>query len=166
MELDEILLFFLESIDEKVISNVETLLYKAPEISTTSGGYTNKVDIWSIGICGYEMVSLMKPFNDNPEVIQYFFGKHKYQKLSKENNPFLVNIVNKMLKAQPADRPSADELLQVMSELCKHNEIIINCNVCMHKFCSISSFPLLFCPLKICKWFSHLKHHRFNVYYF
>ena len=150
MELDEILLFFLESIDEKVISNVETLLFKAPEISTTSGGYTNKVDIWSIGICGYEMVSLMKPFNDNPEVIQYFFGKHKYQKLSKENNPFLVNIVNKMLKGQPTDRPSADELLQVMSDLCKHDELIINCTTCTQRFCSKSSLPILCNSLKLC----------------
>ena len=31
-------------------------LYKAPEVKPDGQGYTNKIDVWAIGIMAYEML--------------------------------------------------------------------------------------------------------------
>ena len=40
-------------------------LYKAPEVSPEGEGYTNKIDVWAIGIMAYEMLVGKNPFIEN-----------------------------------------------------------------------------------------------------
>lgn len=51
-----------------------TMMYVAPEILLTHGrgAYTNKVDVWSLGVILYTCLSALTPFNNNnPRISLY-----------------------------------------------------------------------------------------------
>ena len=82
----------------------------APEVFKRN--YCNKVDIWSLGVCGYEMISFGLPFANEADICNV---KIPYKKLPSDNHPTLVPLVHQMLNRDVRDRPSATKILETIS---------------------------------------------------
>ena len=84
--------------------------YIAPEMLMKKG-HDTRVDIWSIGILMFELLSGYSPFvaKSNQELYQNI-RKLKIQ-WHKDMPPFAKNLISKILKLNPLDRPSFDEIL-------------------------------------------------------
>ena len=87
----------------------------APEV-ILGRRYNMKADIWSLGVCGYEMLSFRKPFKDQGDVLEYLYFKFDYEQLSLHTHPFLVLLVQQMLKQDESKRPTDSEVLQQLLE--------------------------------------------------
>ena len=79
--------------------------------------YGNKVDVWSLGVCGYQMISFQLPFNDEFDVLDVNIN---YTNLSGDNP--LVPLVQQMLNKDVASRPSGIEMFESIQLLlsCKY----------------------------------------------
>ena len=84
--------------------------YIAPEMLMKKG-HDTRVDIWSIGILMFELLSGYSPFvaKSNQELYQNL-RKLKIQ-WPKDMPPLAKNLISKILKLNPLDRPSFDEIL-------------------------------------------------------
>ena len=84
--------------------------YIAPEMLMKKG-HDTRVDIWSIGILMFELLSGYSPFvaKTNQELYQNI-RRLKIQ-WPKDMPPLAKNLISKILKLNPLDRPSFDEIL-------------------------------------------------------
>jgi len=84
--------------------------YIAPEMLMKKG-HDTRVDIWSIGILMFELLSGYSPFvaKSNQELYQNI-RRLKIQ-WPKDMPPLAKNLISKILKLNPLDRPSFDEIL-------------------------------------------------------
>ena len=74
-------------------------------------GHDTRVDIWSIGILMFELLSGYSPFvaKSNQELYQNI-RKLKIQ-WPKDMPPLAKNLIGKILKLNPLDRPTLQEIL-------------------------------------------------------
>ena len=93
----------------KLIDSASVL---APELIENQP-YSNKIDIWSLGIILYELMTLRKPFEIKS--ITLLFEKINiadYPKIKNLNyNKTLINLVESLLKVNPDKRPSVNNIL-------------------------------------------------------
>ena len=84
--------------------------YIAPEMLMKKG-HDTRVDIWSIGILMFELLSGYSPFvaKTNQELYQNI--KRLKIQWPKDMPPLAKNLISKILKLNPIDRPSFDEIL-------------------------------------------------------
>ena len=84
--------------------------YIAPEMLMKKG-HDTRVDIWSIGILMFELLSGYSPFvaKTNQELYQNI-RRLKIQ-WPKDMPPIAKNLISKILKLNPLDRPTFDEIL-------------------------------------------------------
>ena len=84
--------------------------YIAPEMLMKKG-HDTRVDIWSIGILMFELLSGYSPFvaKTNQELYQNI-RRLKIQ-WPKDMPPLAKNLISKILKLNPVDRPSFEEIL-------------------------------------------------------
>ncbi|KAL7409088.1 kinase-like domain-containing protein [Mrakia frigida] len=93
---------------------VGTPYYMSPELFNESA-YDAKSDIWALGCVIYEMVALHPPFhlakthNDLANQLR----SRRIPPLPRNVSPHLSQIIMKMLSFDPAQRPSAKELMQL-----------------------------------------------------
>ncbi|OMJ65386.1 hypothetical protein SteCoe_38325 [Stentor coeruleus] len=99
-----------EGIEERT-TYCGTLDYMAPEI-LKGGQYTNKIDIWSLGIILYELLQGQTPFNGRNQV-------EKLKSISCQKLEFKTSVsqaakalLKKLLAYHAEDRPSIDEVLE------------------------------------------------------
>lgn len=98
--------------------------YIAPEV--LSGSYTEKCDIWSIGIIAYILLTGIPPYSsrDNKSILKEIH-KNPFQ-LTPENIENLsvdsIDLITKLLKISPNARISASEALQ-HSWISNHRQI-------------------------------------------
>lgn len=124
----------LEHTQQTAMSRVGTPLYCSPEI-VLGKEYTNKTDIWSIGVVLYEMMTLQSPFwspaTTNDQVYRRIVNENPIPALielseGKFSNT-MVNIVSACLAKEESKRPTAMQLLtsfsQTMSSFVKDNAI-------------------------------------------
>ena len=88
--------------------------YIAPEVLT--GSYDCKIDIWSIGIMIYIILTGCPPYKGrNSKAILYEINKHPFQ-LTAENSaslsPSAIDLLSKLLMVQPSHRISALKAMQ------------------------------------------------------
>nr|XP_029714683.1 ovarian-specific serine/threonine-protein kinase Lok isoform X2 [Aedes albopictus] len=94
-----------------------TPLYVAPEVLLTGGrgSYTRKVDIWSLGVVLYTMLSGTLPFSDeygSPASEQIKRGKFSFRHRSwKSVSPQAKKLIYEILTIDPNSRPSIDDIL-------------------------------------------------------
>ena len=72
------------------------------------------MDVWSLGVCGYEMISFKMPFSNESDICN---KKIYYEKLPIDNHSNLVPLVYQMLTRDDTSRPSASEMLEKLKVL-------------------------------------------------
>ena len=78
--------------------------------------YDFKSDIWSLGVCSYEMTTLKPPFTAtsmNDLYTKVLSGK--YPKIPSEYSRDLSSIISTLLKVKPSERPSCEQILHMPS---------------------------------------------------
>lgn len=125
-----------EEIDSAVAGGEETtkksstvmnaLAYLAPEIVESSHAISKAADVWAVGAMTWEMLTGKPPFGtglkallkivaaDRPSLPGYIADHSQFGPISKE----LATIIMGCLKADPDERPSADELIETCDRLC------------------------------------------------
>ena len=85
--------------------------YIAPEMLLKKG-HDTRVDIWSVGVLMFELLSGYSPFvaKSNQELYQNI-RRLKIQ-WPKDMQPLAKNLIGKILKLNPLDRPSLQEILE------------------------------------------------------
>lgn len=90
-----------------------TRMYSAPEVQT--GHYSNKADIYSLGLVFYEMVAGALPNLTSEDVVGPMRGRCDGQ---------FVDIVASMLHLQPRNRPNAADILAKMGSVDNFTELL------------------------------------------
>ena len=83
-----------------------TAVYMAPEVMQFKK-YSNKIDIYSLGVCLYEMVMGMVPFKDNLEtklLTKVLINNINWNVKGKETTPEFRDLVKSMLNPDPIKR--------------------------------------------------------------
>ena len=113
---------FGSSLKEKT-SNKEagTHTYKAPEIIRIYRGeqveYTNKVDVWALGVMFYKMLFGKKEFKERLENIEEGKkGKEKYPQERNISNETMI-LLDRMLRVDPQRRMTMDEVVNFLERM-------------------------------------------------
>jgi serine/threonine-protein kinase OSR1/STK39 len=96
-------------------TTVGTPCYMAPEVLTPSAGYTEKADIWSVGITAIELATGKSPFAKLRALeVAVRIGNSQAPSLPEEGRFSLAfrDFVRACLQIAPTKRPSAAELLE------------------------------------------------------
>lgn len=103
-----------------------TECYRAPEVFL-SGLYNNKADLWALGCIVFELCTGAKAFLSDWAVLNY-----SKDQIGKAPSPFPIELTSKhnatfyaelqlqikgMLQSEPLERPSAEKLLTIWSDL-------------------------------------------------
>ena len=92
-------------------------LYMSPQILESTGDYTNKCDIWSLGISFYEMLFGDSPWSAGSEIeliaaIKNTPFKFPMRETKFEFLPEVADLLNRMLKYDEKDRISWEEIFE------------------------------------------------------
>ncbi|KZF22607.1 Serine/threonine-protein kinase [Xylona heveae TC161] len=103
------------NVDGDMTRSIGTALYVAPELkSSASGYYTEKVDMYSLGIIFFEMCYPLKTAMERDRVIREL--REKEHVLPPEfHTPDMAlqgSIIKSLISHRPSERPSSIELLQ------------------------------------------------------
>ena len=98
---------------EKLSPNLGNELFRAPELSTQK--YDFKVDLYSAGIALYLLACYIPNKNHiKDEIIALRGRKRSPHYLHHKDDPKLNNLIHRLLKQDPNDRPSAAQALAFM----------------------------------------------------
>mmetsp|Transcript_7001 Transcript_7001/g.12252 ORF Transcript_7001/g.12252 Transcript_7001/m.12252 type:complete len:832 (-) Transcript_7001:26-2521(-) len=103
--------------DSKMGTMIGTPHYLAPEVvlAEGEGGYTSKVDVWSLGVVCLEMADGRPPFADlNPMKVLFELANNPVCKLKDPSkwSQMFVSFTDFCCKAQPLQRPSSDHMIK------------------------------------------------------
>ena len=87
-----------------------TLDYLAPEMVNRSG-HTVKLDIWSLGVLLYEMLCGRAPFESKQKEVLFENIRKLKLKFPMTFPPLAKDLVRRLLRVNPEERMSLDELL-------------------------------------------------------
>ena len=83
---------------------------------TDSYAYTNAVDLWSLGVIAFEMLTTKRPFPERKDLIAFYDGKTQFpakvlreKTISQEG----IDFVGVLLRARPHERPTAGRALEL-----------------------------------------------------
>ncbi|KAK3796841.1 hypothetical protein RRG08_015003 [Elysia crispata] len=102
----------LDHTSEEASSLAGTLFYMSPEIRAGEK-YTSKTDIWSLGCCVHEMMTLNRTFHSLKEMYSMDIPSMPQDVYSKQ----LQTLVLHMLREEPDTRPDAYDVLQQACEI-------------------------------------------------
>jgi tetratricopeptide (TPR) repeat protein len=103
--------------DSRMGTMIGTPHYLAPEVvlAENEGGYTSKVDVWSLGVVCLELADGRPPFADlNPMKVLFELANNPVCKLKDASkwSQMFNSFTEFCCKAQPAQRPSSDHMIK------------------------------------------------------
>ena len=105
---------FDNSKEKSMTTKIGTCFYMSPEV--IKGDYTEKCDIWALGVLLYILVSGRPPFsgeNDNITMNKILTGKFEFKWEGwKQISQELKDLISSMLTLDVENRPSANDLLE------------------------------------------------------
>ena len=102
----------LYSMTQKLMTHIGTQLIMAPEILNDEE-YTNKCDLWSLGVIIFQMYTKQFPYVSRVEKgILNLIDKHKQTILNVIKDEKLKNLLSKLLVKNPDERMSWDEYFE------------------------------------------------------
>ena len=93
---------------------VTTLEYSAPEILNNEP-YSFEVDIWSLGVTFYQLITLNYPFEgDDNDEIEKNIKELKIKEIPADCkiDKSFIEIIKQMMSLNPKDRPTAEQILE------------------------------------------------------
>ena len=102
----------------EALSKVGTPLYMSPEV-LDGRGYEWKSDVWSLGCLLYELASLRSPFKAEGDNLYMLFKKISvgtFAQLPRNFSQQLSQLVNSMIRVDPAQRPDARTALRAATK--------------------------------------------------
>jgi len=85
--------------------------YLSPEI-VKNEPYNYKTDIWSLGVMLYRMTTLKLPFDaSNLQILVMRILKGKYNPIPNNYSKELAELISRLLKVNPEERPNVTEIL-------------------------------------------------------
>lgn len=94
---------------------VGTCDYMAPEVIVNNDAiYTEKVDIWTVGVITYEMIFGIPPFVSDTDTgrLHKILNDHFNVNFSFEVEPNLMDFLESTMSKNPDDRPTSSDLLE------------------------------------------------------
>eukprot|EP00108_Taenia_solium_P008593 TsM_000716100 transcript=TsM_000716100 gene=TsM_000716100 len=109
--------------------NLGTLFYTAPEVlkSNSKGRslYNQKADVYSLGIVFFQMLFPCKTDTEMARQIDHFHANPEVEdalpKFLNDCWPLEANLLRRMLRSKPSDRPEA---IEILSELASTSQVI------------------------------------------
>jgi len=90
-----------------------TPYYASPEVWDDKS-YDFRSDIWSLGVCTYEMTTLKPPFTASSMGDLYKrVCAGKFPKIPNDFSRDLATIISTLLKVKPSERPSCEQILHM-----------------------------------------------------
>jgi serine/threonine protein kinase len=89
-----------------------SLVYAAPEILSQGPYSPQKADIWSLGILLYVMTAAKFPFPDESDAATAEMIRHGKLMYPHSMDPEVEQLVRKLTKVNPKERPTIDDVLQ------------------------------------------------------
>lgn len=100
----------LKTISQRTYTNCGTPAYIAPEILIDNKGHGNEVDVWSLGILMYEIVSGQTPFHAE-STLEVYENINKCQPVyNKLINQALRDLLNKVFVKDPEVRMTLEQM--------------------------------------------------------
>ena len=103
----------LDSTNQLCQTRAGTYNYMSPEVL---GGmkYNSKADIWSLGCVLYELCTLKRAFDARniPKLIESII-RGEYKPIPTHFSANVKNLIDRMLKVDPEDRPSIDQIIMI-----------------------------------------------------
>lgn len=97
----------------KAFSKVGTPLYMSPEV-IRNDGYDFKSDVWSLGCVIYELMTFKSPFRTDEKITLFELfnkiNKGEYPKIMDEKYTVSKDLVERMLKVNPEERISLEDV--------------------------------------------------------
>jgi calcium-dependent protein kinase len=86
-----------------------TPYYIAPEVLTYT--YGKECDIWSLGVCMYQLLTSKMPFNGRDQDGLFKKIKKGVFDMPESFSPDLKDLISKMIEVNPKKRITADEIV-------------------------------------------------------
>lgn len=83
--------------------------YQSPEV-VAGNEYTEKCDVWSLGVCLFAMLEARLPFSCQNTNFKLFMQEIFELKMPSKFSPLLQDLLSKMLAPKPEQRPSLMQL--------------------------------------------------------
>eukprot|EP01126_Amoeba_proteus_P015759 TRINITY_DN1713_c0_g1_i3.p1 TRINITY_DN1713_c0_g1~~TRINITY_DN1713_c0_g1_i3.p1 ORF type:complete len:317 (+),score=84.01 TRINITY_DN1713_c0_g1_i3:195-1145(+) len=93
--------------DELLTAVVGSTTYMAPEVARGEG-YDKSVDLYSLGVILYILLCGYPPFEPEAGIVDLEFPEKEWGEISKS----VIELIKKLLSSNPADRPTAEQLLR------------------------------------------------------
>ena len=99
--------------------SVGTLQWMAPELFERKAIFTQKSDIYSLGVTLWELSSRKIPFADapNPQIIPMWVQKGDREDIPENCPPALGTVIQQCWAGEPKDRPDADKVVGLLKEV-------------------------------------------------
>ena len=93
----------------------------SPEQECVEGGYGQKTDIFSLGVILYEMFGSFKTHCEKYEMLKQLRNEHKLCESFKEKFSNEGELILRMIRFNPNERPTAKEIIREIDEMIRNH---------------------------------------------